>query len=253
MIVDDFLWGARCLLRGFGWIRRPGLRRYVIVPLLINLLIFSATLYWAYRRFDSWLSLILPESMSWLAYLLWPIAILAVLVITFYTFTLVANFIGSPFNDRLAEAVARRLDSPPSPGRQTSSWVLQISGALLGELRKWAYFALLFVGLLLIWLFPLTTVLTPVVGLLLSAWIGAFEYLDYAMENAGLSFGEKRRWLRRQRGAALGFGAAVVGATMIPVVNFAVMPAAVAGATELWVRRQAPPGQPASPADEPSG
>jgi CysZ protein len=33
----------------------------------------------------------------------------------------------------------------------------------------------------------------------------------------------------------MGFGGATLVGTMIPIVNFIVMPAAVAGATALWV------------------
>jgi CysZ protein len=45
-----------------------------------------------------------------------------------------------------------------------------------------------------------------------------------------------RRTLRRHRSLSIGFGSAAAGLTMIPIVNFVVMPAAVAGATAMWVR-----------------
>jgi CysZ protein len=35
---------------------------------------------------------------------------------------------------------------------------------------------------------------------------------------------------------ALGFGTAAMGFTMIPIINLVVMPAAVAGASKLWVK-----------------
>ena len=35
----------------------------------------------------------------------------------------------------------------------------------------------------------------------------------------------------------LGFGMAVMTATLIPLVNFMVMPAAVAGAAAIWIER----------------
>ena len=41
--------------------------------------------------------------------------------------------------------------------------------------------------------------------------------------------------LREKRLLALGFGAATLLMTLIPFVNFLVMPAAVAGATAMWV------------------
>ena len=50
-----------------------------------------------------------------------------------------------------------------------------------------------------------------------------------------MRFKELRARLRRRRALALGFGGAVVLATMIPVLNLFVMPAAVAGSAALWV------------------
>ena len=54
---------------------------------------------------------------------------------------------------------------------------------------------------------------------------------------------------------ALGFGGAVMVATAIPLVNFLVIPAAVAGATVLWVERleRAAPGAGAETTPEHGG
>nr|MBP8024433.1 EI24 domain-containing protein [Chromatiaceae bacterium] len=68
------------------------------------------------------------------------------------------------------------------------------------------------------------------------AWILALEYLDYPMGNQGLGAREIRRRLRGRPVLSLGFGAATVVLTMIPLVNFIAMPSAVAGATALWVK-----------------
>ncbi|MDT8372288.1 MAG: sulfate transporter CysZ, partial [Gammaproteobacteria bacterium] len=47
----------------------------------------------------------------------------------------------------------------------------------------------------------------------------------------------QRQILKQKRLLALGFGLATLGATMIPIVNFLVIPAAVAGATALYLER----------------
>jgi CysZ protein len=65
----------------------------------------------------------------------------------------------------------------------------------------------------------------------------ALEYAAYPMENHRLYFSEVRMHLKKQKSLTLGFGAAVMIASTIPVVNFIAMPAAVAGATCIWVDR----------------
>lgn len=238
MNLVAFLQGARLALSGFGLIRRSGMRRFVIIPLLINLLVFGGVIAFGTDAFAGLLDSLLPETVGWLEYLLWPLFGLMVLVIGFYTFTLVANLIGAPFNDRLAEKVAERLGSRSATQHSGQSIIGDVSHSIWAELRKWLYFlplllgmaALSVVGLLLA---PLALIV-PVLWFVLGAWLLGFEYLDYPLGNDGLSFADKRNWLRQRRSKVLGFGAVVLGLTMIPIINFFVMPAAVAGATALW-------------------
>ncbi|NOQ81802.1 MAG: sulfate transporter CysZ, partial [Methylophaga sp.] len=68
-----------------------------------------------------------------------------------------------------------------------------------------------------------------------SSWVLAIDYHDYPMGNHQLKFPQQRALLRQKRSLALGFGLATLGATMIPFVNFLVIPAAVAGATALYL------------------
>ncbi len=64
----------------------------------------------------------------------------------------------------------------------------------------------------------------------------AVQYSDFPMGNHGLKFRDMRARLRKRRFLSIGFGAAAAGLTMIPILNFIAMPAAVAGATAMWVR-----------------
>jgi len=75
-----------------------------------------------------------------------------------------------------------------------------------------------------------------VLWFLYTAWMLAFQYVDYPMGNHGYKFTAIRARLRGRRLLGLGFGAATAAMTLVPVLNFVVMPAAVAGATALWVR-----------------
>ena len=63
------------------------------------------------------------------------------------------------------------------------------------------------------------------------------EYHDYPMGNHQLKFPEQRDKLKNQRGLTLGFGLATLAVTMIPIVNFIVIPAAVSGATALYLEQ----------------
>ena len=106
---------------------------------------------------------------------------------------------------------------------------------VFNELRKLGYLLLWMLPLLLISFIPVINLASPLFWALFSGWMLALDYHDFPMGNHQLLFGEQRTLLRQKRSLALGFGLATMGATMIPIVNFLVIPAAVAGATALYV------------------
>ena len=236
--MTGFLQGARYFLEGFRLIRRPGLRRFVLVPLLVNLLLFGGLLWAAVgwvETLSQYLMGWLPAWLDWLSVLLWPLFGVLGLVLVFYSFSTVANFIASPFNGLLAEAVERQLRGEV----MQSGWkelLRDIVPSLLSELRKLAYFVLRAIPLGILFLIPIVNLAAPFLWFLFSAWMLALQYVDYPAANNRLFFAEQRRRLRRRPLVALGFGSTALLFTLIPVINFLVMPVAVAGATALWVR-----------------
>ena len=65
----------------------------------------------------------------------------------------------------------------------------------------------------------------------------ALQYVDIPMSNRGLVFKDVKAECAGSRLLSLGFGAGVTVLAAIPVVNLFVMPAAVAGATALYIQR----------------
>lgn len=232
---DNPLIGARYLLQGFRLVLRPGLRRFVLIPFTINLIIFSLLGWLGASQFQALMDWLLPES-SWLDYLrwlLWPLFALAMALILFYTFTVLANLIAAPFNGLLSERVEQLLTGA-APTAVSGGLLKDLLPSLLSELRKLGYFMLRAVPLLVLFLIPVVNLAAPFLWLAFSAWFLALEYTDYPMANNGLSFPQQHERLKGIRLIALGFGAGVTVLMMIPVLNFLAMPAAVAGATALW-------------------
>lgn len=236
---DSAASGARYLLRGLRLIAQPGLRRFVLIPLLINVLVFSAAVWYgvvSFEGFIAWMQSKVPAWLQWLEWVLWPLFVLALLIVVFYTFTLVANLLAAPFNGLLAEKVELHLTGRPlSEGGGIKKVLIDLVPTLIDELRKLLYMLLWAVPFLLLFLVPGINVAAPILWFLYTAWMLAFEYSDYPMGNHALKLRAMRRRLRRRRALALGFGATAAGMTMIPVLNFVVMPSAVAGATAMWV------------------
>ena len=230
--MDRILAGAGCLAQGFRWLPRRGIRGPAFVPLLINVILFTALGWFAIDRFGGLLDRLLPDVLDWLQWLLWPLFVLLLIVIVVFTFTIVANLLAAPFNDLLANRVTSQLNGDGQPDAGFSA--LDIPRALLSELRKLFYFAAWAVVLLVLTFVPVIGLAGPFLWMAFGCWSLAIEYSDYPLGRLGLSFSEQRRLLRENLQETMGFGAAVLGATLIPGVNLAVIPAAVIGASLLW-------------------
>ena len=222
--------------QGLRLITRPGLRRYVAVPLLLNLVIFAGLAYLAGAYFDEFMDTWLPSD-SWLEFLRWLLWILfaaTYALALLYGFTLVANLIASPFNAMLAARVEEKLTGE-RPADSDESLLKAIAPAIAGELGKIVYFLTRALPLLLLFFIPGLNILVSVAWVVFGFWFLAIEYADYPMGNHGLRPREQRRHLRSRRVKSLLFGAGVTVMMLIPFLQFAAMPAAVAGATRLWV------------------
>lgn len=224
--------GAMYLLRGLQLVTRPRLRRFVIIPALINAVLFSAVIYFAAGWTFEFSQSLLPDWLDWLSFVLVPLLLLFSAVAVFFTFTLVANLLASPFNGILAEAVERQLTGREPRSSSMKSMLAEAGAAIRSELRKMGYILVRIIPLLLLLFVP---VVGPMLWALFSAWMLAITYSDYPMGNHGFAFPQQRAVLGERRWMALGFGVAVMGAMAVPIVNFFVMPCAVAGATAMWV------------------
>ena len=245
--------GALYFLRGMRLIFTRGIRAYVLVPLLVNVVLFSAIIYFGAAQFLELLDWLLPDWLDWLTVLLLPLFFITALIVVFFTFSLIGNLVAAPFNGLLAEAVECHITGKPIAGGGWQKMLADLGQTIVSELRKLAYIVLRGIPVLLLFVIPGLNLAAPVIWILFGAWMLAISYLDYPMANHGLSFPEQRRQLGQRRYLALGFGGATMFALAIPLINFLVIPAAVAGATILWVERLESPAAPAKPEQAPGG
>lgn len=227
--------GAKCLLRGLKLLLTPGLKRFLFVPLTVSTLVFTLLAWIGFTQFEHVVDKFLPET-SWLSYLrwlVWPLFVLALLLLLFSTFTFIANLLAAPFNGLLAAKVEQLLTGR-TPPESAKHWTAEVIQSLLSELRKLLYFLIRAIPLLLLFLVPVVQLAAPILWIAFNAWFFALEYLDYPMSNHGLTFKEQIKLNRQSPMRVFGFGSAITLFMFVPVLNFAVMPAAVAGATIFW-------------------
>jgi len=238
--MQNIVRGARYLLQGFSLINQPGVRRFAYLPMLINTVLFSIAIWFGVSNFGGWLDALMPDWLpTWLesvlTWLIWPLFVLLLVIIVFFTFSVVANILAAPFNGILAEMVERNVAGTPPPEMPWAQMLKDSPKMIFNELRKTGYLLLWVIPLVILSWIPGLNLFAPALWLLFTSWTLALDYHDYPMGNHQLDFRQQRSILRNNRGLALGFGGATMLATMIPIVNFLVIPAAVAGATVLYL------------------
>lgn len=225
--------GIDCFVEGFRLVRKPGLRRFVIVPTAINIIVLIAMIAVSVSQFNDWVDRVtamLPEWLSFLSWLIWLLAVLVVTFALFYLFTIVANIVASPFNALLSIKVEELLVGKP-PASSASVWLI-LPRAVWRETSKLSYLLPRLAGLLLLGIIP---VVGPVLWILFGAWMMAVQYTDYAADNNEISFSELRKRLAGTRLQSILFGMPAYLLLVIPVVNLVLMPVCVAGGTVFWV------------------
>lgn len=234
--MTQFKQGFKYLLSGFKLILKPGVRFYVLIPLLINTVLFTGAIIYGASSLSDLIDKLLAqwEWLEWLTWLLWPIFVIVALTIVFFCFSIIANLIGAPFNGFLAEAVERKLTGKDIENND-QPLIKIITLAIKSEFQKFLYFIVRALPLLILFIIPMVNVAAPLIWFLFSAWMFAIEYADYPMGNHDILFKQQREKFNSNRQLAFGFGSGVMLLTMIPVINFLAMPVAVAGATRMYV------------------
>lgn len=244
MIKLNPLSGAGYLLQGLTLLPKKGIFAYVIIPIIINAFLFGLALILAIAQVGhliDWVLLQLPSWLQWLDWIMWPLFMLSALIAVFFAVAMLANIIASPFNDMLADAVERHLtgQQDESQGGSIGQALAAAPKAIIGEFRKLGYFLKFFIPLTILSLIPGLNLISPLLWFVFGSWMLALQYCDYPFGNHDIPFSEQRTILAKERMLTLGFGAACTFATLVPLLNFIAIPASVAGATVMLVKKRA--------------
>jgi CysZ protein len=232
--------GAGYLLAGFSLMWRKPVRAFVWVPLFINIVLFAAGFMWLKHKFSLWLGHFeswLPHWLLWLNWLIWPMFIVLVLIIASYLFTMVANLLAAPFNAIFSEKVEEMLTGKKIDPSTFAQTLKEAPRAIGRQLRIILYYIPRALACLIVFIFPLTHIFASPCWLALNSWMMALQYNDYPQDNHKVSFHQMRDNMHNNLGLNLGFGLAALFLSLTPGINLFIMPAAIAGATKMYVEQ----------------
>lgn len=227
----------QCFIAGIALIQQPGVRRFVIMPLLMNAVIFGLASWFLWLYAFEWLNDLLPSWLGWLVNILMPLFTVALFSVVYFTFTLFANVIAAPFYGHLAKNVELILAGGDVSHIESDSLFKEVMHSMGSELRKISYYLLRALPLLVCTFIPVVNVIALPLWLVFSAWFLAFEYSAYALENHQILFTEQKKILGGDKVSAISFGGLSLLATTTPIVNLIAPAVAVAGATKLMYEK----------------
>jgi CysZ protein len=232
-----FLGGARCLVEGFELILRPGIRAFVVLPLLLSAAVLVPALWVtldAAAVAGAWVEAQVPSWLAWLGDAAGVLLGLLLVLLGLWLFVVLATILGGPLLGLLSARVERQvLGREPEDPRPL--WVA-VPRAALREVRKLAYHLARLALVFALTLVPVVAPVSPALWLLFGAWMMAVQFVDLPLDNRGRPFPEALALLRANVASALGFGSAAVLVLSVPLLQLVAVPAAAAGAT-LWFLR----------------
>lgn len=237
MILQPFqVIGA--FLKALPILLSPGLRLFILVPLLANIGLMALLYMVAFSYFGELTNYLMGWLPDWLSFLNWLFYIgfsLLSGISLFYAFSVGVNIIAAPFNGILAEKVEARLTGETVESELNFRAIcLLISQSVVRELQKILYFLPRFILLFILSLIPVINIIAPILWLFFGAWVLAIQYMDYSFDNNRVSFAQMRKGLRQKPVLCWSFGLVVMVLLPIPFVNFVVIPLAVVASTILW-------------------
>ena len=233
------------MLEGLQILWRRDIRWLVVIPLLINIFLFASATGFAANWLQSWITTIttsVPDWLQWLAWIIWFLFAILALAIYAFTFTILANLIGSPFYGVIAQRViASEVGDDQSNVLAESGLLSGAWDSLIRELQLIGYFLprTLVVGIVTVMLsfIPVLNLLAPIIAGTWAAWCLCLQYLDYAADSQGVTFLALRKKVSDNRLNSMGFGLSAMLASAIPLVNLVMLPASVVAGSLLWCRQ----------------
>ncbi|MEZ4743802.1 MAG: EI24 domain-containing protein [Bdellovibrionota bacterium] len=225
--VTEIARGAKTYLSGASWLKNhPKYLLLVFIPMVLGLIALISA--WTFFiQYDdvilNWALFTKPE--SWwgvgLYYLMKTLVYISFILLGFASSILVMNILASPIYEYISMVVEADLTHKKAP---ELSFIHSLK--LMGEeFKKVAFILFLSIILLLI---PGVNIISTIITAFLISW----DFYDYSLLRRGWSFKDRLSFVKKDFWAVTGLGLWL----LIPLIQFILMPLAIAGGTMLSVK-----------------
>lgn len=223
------------LLNGIRLIFHPKFRNYLLITTLINIVLYGIAIFAALHYSEPFLER-LP---SWLIWIAKPIIFIFLTTLAYFLLTLLTTLLTPAFYPLLVHKAFRYFNTPRFSNIASSqNLFFNLTTAFKLSISKILYIGLLALITFLITLIPLVNSISPLLWPIFGAWCLAMEFLSYPLEELNFSFNAQKQFLRNHRIESLIFGATIMLALAVPILNLIIPASAVLAACNLVVGTQ---------------
>lgn len=220
--------------------RHPLLYMYILIPLLINIIVFAGAAYFGIDFFGDLANHYFPKETTWYWSLLygifWFFSLLFIAVLVFFSFTVIGNLIASPFNDILSEKTEDLLTSTNVVAApfSLSGFFKNSLKVVRDEIKKISLFVIAMLLLLLLNFIPgIGVVIYTFCSFLLTVYFLVIEYTGFVFGRKNRSFRDQRHFVRQNAFLCAGFGCGLFILLALPFLQLLCIPIGVVGAALL--------------------
>ncbi len=226
--------GFQGFFSGFAAIRKhPSLLKYILIPIFISMVFMALGLYFSMEILPGWIKEYLPQgdgilmrSVYWISVVF--SAVTSFLLVTLNSFIL-ANILNIPMNTRLCEKFLKKEFDWQAPSKNMREYVKTfVYFLLIGIVKTLLIFILGILAFVLSFL-PFLSLIAAAMGML----ILAFDCSDITFEIKEMGLKQRWQFFSRFKLEFLGFALGIGLFSLIPGLNFILLPFIVLGASQM--------------------
>ncbi len=237
-----FVRGFGACFAAAGFVRNTkGLKRYFIIPFIINALLLGAIALLSFAVIYPFLMNLIPQGDVWyLSALRWiatPILLVLLAFACVILYSITGSIAAAPFNDPLSARVENALTGARFDDRFSIKELFSDMARIASGMCKLLLIILIFnLVILFLNLIPgVGAVIYSALSFASALFFVGFGFFDFPLERRRLVFGEKLKLVWRHRAMAIGLGLGFSLITIVPLVGFLGLNLAAVGATRLFV------------------
>ncbi|PCH67587.1 MAG: hypothetical protein COC01_05465 [Bacteroidetes bacterium] len=239
LAINSYIEAHKLILRHKLWV-------FVLIPGIINLLLFALIFAIAWTTADAFAYVILDfigigdeEGIMYMVKIVISFLIRVILILMYLmVYKYVVLIIMSPFMAILSEKIEKIVTETQYSFHFSQFIKDVIRGSFLAI--KNMFIELVLIAVLMILSFvPLLNFITPVMILLVQGYFFGFSLIDYTNERKKLSVKESAKFVSEHKGLSIGIGLGFYGLLLIPVLGLLLAPTYGVTAATLSVLKQA--------------